>query len=372
MAIPPGTLNDIITKVRRLTRSPSTAQISDNDIIDYVNTFVVYDFPEHLRTFNLRQTFSWTCNPYQDTYPTDIVGGALNQLNNFKNLYISVHPPLYIAGYQQMYTQSREQFFGIYPKVQSVSASGFIGDGVTTTFSGVLNTSQSIVPPGLTLSNSVLQFHCLFDSIATDGTALAMVDVPLINPINKQFMPQGNLYSKGAEPTLPANYPTVLDPNNNIDYITGAYTVTFQTIGATAPGANQPITTQYVSTALGIPQAMCFYDNTFILRPVPDQPYEINFEVYARPLPLDEVNFQIPELEEWWQLIAIGSAIKIFQDRMDMDSVALITPEYRNQMNLCNRRNIVQYTNERTSTIYTEQTQFGIQNNGFGFGGGQF
>lgn len=367
-----ATITDIITKVRRLTRSPSVNQISDAEIINYANTFLVYDFPEHLRTFNLRDTFTWTCNPYQDTYPTDIVGGALNQLNNFKNLYISVHPPVYIAGYQQFYTQSREQFFGIYPKLQSVAASGFIGDGVTVTFSGVLNTSQSIVPPGLTLSNSVLQFHCLFSSIATGGSSLAMVDVPLIDTTNMQFLPQGNLYPAGAQPTLPANYPTVLDPNNNINYITGAYTVTFQQIGNVAPGANQPITTQYVSTALGIPQALCFYDNTFIIRPVPDQPYDINFEVYRRPFELNEVNFTIPELEEWWQLIAYGAAKKVFEDRMDLDSVALILPEYTKQMNLVNRRTVVQNTNDRTATIYTENTQGSGWGTGAGWGTGGF
>jgi hypothetical protein len=51
-----------------------------------------------------------------------------------------------------------------------------------------------------------------------------------------------------------------------------------------------------------------------------------------------------------------------------MDSVALILPEYRNQMNLCNRRNLVQYTNERTATIYTEQTN--LTSGGWGWGSG--
>jgi len=50
------------------------------------------------------------------------------------------------------------------------------------------------------------------------------------------------------------------------------------------------------------------------------------------------------------------AAIKIFQDRMDMDSVQLIMPERRNQMNLCNRRTLVQLSNERTASIYAEQT----------------
>ena len=71
---PPGnTLQDIQIKVRRLTRSPSSAQLSDDDLNNYINTFVVYDFPEHLRMFNLRTTFTFICNAFQDEYNTDTV-----------------------------------------------------------------------------------------------------------------------------------------------------------------------------------------------------------------------------------------------------------------------------------------------------------
>ena len=47
-------LNTIRLKVRRLTARPSPNQISDQEIDDYINTFYVYDFPEHLRMLNLK------------------------------------------------------------------------------------------------------------------------------------------------------------------------------------------------------------------------------------------------------------------------------------------------------------------------------
>ena len=361
-------LTAIMTKVRRLTRTPSSAQLSDADLIEYINTFTVYDFPEQLRTFNLRDTFSWTCNPFQDEYPIDVVGGAGNQLNNFKNLYISIHPPLYIAGFQQMYTQSREQFFGIYPQVRSIASIGVFGDGVTTQFTGTINANQAIIAPGQVTNASLLQRKVLFSSLDSNGLSLAMVDVPLVDPITLQFLPNGNLFPSDAFPTNVLQYPTVIDPTNTINYVTGQFTVTF----ATAPANMAPINSQTVPTALGIPQSMLFYDNLFTLRPVPDQPYTINFEVYRRPFSLDTNLNPNPELEEYWQLISYGAARKILQDRVDIDTLPILEPEFREQMRLCLRRNIVQYTNERTATIYTEQTQFGIQNNGFGFGGGQF
>jgi hypothetical protein len=114
-----------------------------------------------------------------------------------------------------------------------------------------------------------------------------------------------------------------------------------------------------------------FYDNKFVLRPVPDQPYQINFEAYVRPTYLMAEN-QVPQLEEWWQYIAYGAAKKIFEDRMDLESVALILPEYKKQETLCLRRTIVQYTNERTATIYTQQTGYNSGFGGWGWGGSNF
>ena len=102
----PPTLTQIQTKVRRLTRSPSTAQLTDADLNNYINTFVVYDFPENLRTFNLSTEFSFYTNPGQDVYNTDIAsfggpGGAINNpLYNFQNKYLTVHDPIYIAGFR--------------------------------------------------------------------------------------------------------------------------------------------------------------------------------------------------------------------------------------------------------------------------------
>lgn len=74
-----STLAAIQTKVRRLTRTPSTAQLSVADLNEYINTFILYDFPEHLRLFDLRTTFTFTTQPFQDTYPTDVAsfGGCV-------------------------------------------------------------------------------------------------------------------------------------------------------------------------------------------------------------------------------------------------------------------------------------------------------
>jgi len=370
---PASNLQAIRTKVRRLTRNMSESQLATTDIDNYINTFVLYDFPEHLRTFNLRTSFNFWANPFQDTYPTDtlsfgdpVVNPTIqnNPLYNFQNTYLTVHPPVFIAGFQAFYTQSREQMYGVYPIVNSIVSIGPAGDGVTTVFTGVINSQQAIVPGNFVQTVCLLQNNVLFSSVDLNGNGLTLVDVPVIVPSTGNPSINGNLYIPGFQPVTP---PTVITPGNTINYVTGKFTITFPF----APGSGVPINSQTVPQIVAMPQALLYYNNKFTLRPVPDQPYQVNFEVYVRPTALLNMQ-QTPDLEEYWQYISYGAAKKIFEDRMDLDSVALIMPEFKKQEALMIRRSIVQYTNERSATIYTEQTSFGPGSGAWGWGGGPF
>lgn len=333
-----STLNKIIIKIRRLTRSMSEDQLSNDEIINYVNTFILYDFPEHLRLQTLRSTFTFYASPNIDVYDTNTTD-PLNPLFNFKNKYISVHTPIYIAGYQSMFSQSREQFFAIYPMVNSILSIGTAGDGVTTAYSGTI----ANIP--------FLQNNVLFSSVDINGNALAVIDQPLSS--TKGVLINANDGSLAG--FLPA-----------INYVTGEFDFTFPT----APASGQAINSQTVPYVASQSQALLFYDTKFTLRPVPDQPYRVDMEVYLRPDELLDQDQQ-PLLSEWWQYIAYGAAKKVFEDRMDPESVQTIFPEFMKQQNLINRRTIVQQTGERTSTIYTENTAGGY-GPGWWSGGGSF
>jgi hypothetical protein len=343
-----STLLAIQTKARRLTRSPSQAQLSDNDLNEYINTFIAYDLPEHLRLFNLRETFTFFTQPNIDTYSTTTTNPN-DPFFNFKNQYISVHEPAYIAGYPALFSQSREYFYGIYPILNSIASIGTSGDGITTRFTGTVNNANGPLP---NISNTpILQNQVLFSSIDVNNNALAMEDYPLSSGF-------GNLVPYNAAP------PIGFDPNNNINYITGQFVVTFPA----PPFSGAPINSETVPYVPGIPQALCYFDDTFILRPVPDQSYRVNVEVYVRPTQLIVQN-QSPDLEQWWQYIAYGAAKKIFEDRMDIDSVQLIMPEFKTQEMLVLRQTIVQYTKDRVGTIYEDSVGFGGNGN-WGWGGG--
>jgi hypothetical protein len=387
---PGNTLTAIQQKVRRLTRSPSEQILTTDDLNNYINTCVLYDFPAHLRTFQLRQPFTFTCNPLQDTYYTDIqsFGGAtnagLNQLYNFQNLYLAIHKPVFVAGYETSYTQDRAEFYANYPINQFIQNIGVTGNGVQTRFSGTIQfggTNNSIISNA---SLSLLKRNVLFSSVDLNGNGLAMIDIPCLDFTTGVETIYGNLYISGQQPTTPAAPPVGLGPvqpplikspyltstqpvdlNNYINYQTGQFVVTFPS----APAQGQQINSQTVPTIPSRPFMMMYYNNTITLRPVPDQPYVINFEVDARPTQLFQQN-SVPQLEELWQFLSYLCAKKIFEDRMDMESVAMILPELQAQENMCLRRTLVQLANTRTETIYVGNTGDGNTfNQGWGYGG---
>lgn len=351
MATATSNLETIQQKVRRLTRSLSTAQLSDADLNQYINTFVLYDFPEHLKLFNLKTTFEFFTEPYVDVYA--VSSSSSSPLYDFNNKYTNFMPPAYIAGYNAWWVQSKEQFYNVYPKLNSIDSINSSGDGVTTSFSGTVGVVQNT---GTSSTSVLIRNNVLFSSVDASGNSLAMIDEPVSPTI-------GNLYVPGA---TPPTYGDAQDATNYINYTTGQFVVTF----SAAPASGQAVDYQVVATQTSLPQAILFYDGKFTVRPVPDQAYRIQIEAFAQPSELLSSG-QDPKLSEWWQYIAYGASKKIFEDRMDIESVQMIMPEFKKQEGLINRRTIVQQTNQRTATIYESNTSGGY-GPGWGSGGGQF
>ena len=333
-----STLTKIITKVRSLTRSPSINQISDSQITDYVNTFVLYDFPLRLRTFSLRKNLTFYTQPYVDVYEQNTVN-QYDPLYNFKNKYISIKPPVYVSGQEIFYTQSEDQFYRLYPKItNSIQVS--TGDGIITQFSGTIT--------GVPFYRNTV----IFSSIDNNNEGTTVVDQPKYSPTTGYPLDDGDL----VEP----NYASI--DRGDINYITGVYTVSFPT----APASGQPIYLQCVQYAVNVPQAMLYFDSKFVIRPVPDKAYAIQLDVMQRPSELISAG-DMPEFSELWQYIAYGAAKKVLEDRMDPESVQIIMPEFDKQEKLCLSRTYDQQKNERSSTIYTDQTEALVS--GWGRGG---
>ena len=321
-------LETIRTKIRRLTRSPSAAQITNDQIDEYVNTFVLYDIPEHLRLFSLHTTLTFYTQPYVDTYQTNTVL-ATDPMYNFKDKYTTVNPPMYVAGYYMAFSQSQDEFRASYPNINSVQSIGTTGNGVTTNYTGTLS------------AKPILQSEVLFTSIDSDNKGIVLKDIPREDVATGLPTQIGDLVT-----------PDAAFSRGEINYVTGVYDITFPT----PPANGAAIYSQTVPYQAARPSMVLYYDNKFTMRPVPDKAYKVTVEAYVRPTAL--IDGADPELEQWHQYISYGAAKKVLEDRMDMESVQMIMPEFKEQERLVLRRTLVQQSNERTQTIYSGNSDY--------------
>lgn len=323
-----STLQAIRTKIRRLTRSPSASQITDAQIDEYVNTFILYDFPENLRLFSFRTVLTFYTQPNVDVYQTNTTDPN-DPLFDFKNKYVAIHPPVFLAGIQGFFTQWRDVFYGYWPQTNTIADTQLRGDGVTTAFNGTV------------VAKPMLQNNVNFNAVDATGESMVLTDNPVSNTIGALGLPN-------APQTLPS-------PFGQINYVTGAFSVNFPN-----PPANAAtIYVENIAYQPGKPLAILYYDDKFTIRPVPDKTYAIQIEADIRPTELLNAA-QEPQKEQFWQYIAYGAAIKIFQDRMDMDSVQMVMPEFNKQERLVLRTSLAQQANDRTVTIYTQGKNYGF------------
>lgn len=361
-------------KVRNVTGTSSPNELSDTEIDFYINTYLVYDFPEHLRLKTLHTNYVFFTQPNIDKYDFPV------------EQFISVQKPVYCAGYELEYMQRQDYFYNLWPKINFLQQVG-TGDGVTIApvLSNLTNlpalrgcVSLSTVIGGQSISfldNSDGVFES--SGIVIIGITQAANAVITLNTVNHPFAVTDTVFVRnvigmtqinggpytvtavsGANITLNINSTgfseyeaggTLIKQAGTINYITGAITLNW----GTAPDSGAAIQAQYVPYVASRPRTVLFFHNQFIFRPVPDQAYKVETEVFQVPSELLDSN-QLPELRQWWQLIALGASLKIFEDTQNMDDYRNVLPLYQQQETLVNRRTIKQQTSERAPTPYME------------------
>jgi len=322
-----STLEAIRTKVRRLTRSPSTSQITDNEIDEYVNTFVLYDFPEYIKSSSLRENFIFYTRSNTGEYSTNTTNPD-DPLYNFKNIYQTFSSPTYCDGHRMMFSQSQEEFRSLYSNSLELTQVG-TGDGVTVTFSGTLS-GFPVVPGNVVVS-----------SIAADGSPLSLYDKQVLN------------IASG----IPSIYGDLIETNSTLtagtmNYTNGVYIFVF----SVAPGAGEKVNFHTSTYKPARPNTIFYFNDTFHVRPIPDQVYKISVEASKRPSEL--LAGKSPELEQYWEYISYGASKKLLEDRMDLESVALLMPEFKQQELLVNRRSIDQKARGKIKTFFNSGSIF--------------
>lgn len=376
-------LKDSIAKARRLTGSTNNFQITDSQIVTYMNSFYSYDLPSKFRSLKLKDFYTFTTNVGQATYPFN------------SELYTTVDQPCYVDKRETKFYTDPWQFYGVNFNWQQIDTFA-TGNGTTGPYSG-FTIASPLIPsvnndPGPltnTFSNPTLQGGAnLSFPMGRIQNILISANAFSANGIgNTQCVTddgQGNLIQifqtsslvgqeqksqygwtyyrqyASATPTAPGGAV--------INYQTGQ--ISGLTFAEPIPSGT-PITIAYNPKQFSIPLSILFYQNSFTLAPVPDQGYTVELTCYRQPIKalISASQTGNPELSEWWEILAVGAAKKIFEDRLDSDGVIYIDKMLKERYDIIETRTYAQLGQTRIYTIYTDQVTYNYANNGFGVGG---
>lgn len=348
----------IIGKIRRLTGSADALQLPDeavsgNDnsvgIKDYINSFYSYDLPAQFRSLKLKDKYTFNTTYGVDTY----------QFNSEQ--YTTVEMPCYCMKREIKLFQDPWNFYGVNYNWQFQTNFAF-GDGGTGPYSGN-TTATPIIRSVNNNPNTAATFNVPGSSQGYAGYKAGRVQNILItaNVANGSTM---NVTDDGSGNLIGDCI------SGAINYSTGAIS---NLVFSLSIPSGTAIQIQYNPVQPSIPLSILFFQNQFVLRPVPDRGYTIELMAYRQPtqaLLTLGAKTGTPELSEWWELIAFGAAKKIYEDRLDMDGVAMMDKALRERYELAYTRTYAQLGKQRIGTIYSDQLTNNYGSNGFGSGVG--
>lgn len=357
-------LNRLRYAIRKITGKYDITQLPDTSsgeitmsnpagIDDYINDFYLYDFPEHLRTLKLRDFYTFTTVPNCGTYSVP------------QNV-LEVFPPIYIDNYQGVWHQYPNDFYAIWPEFNTIEQNLFTPDGVTTSFTFQL--SKSPVKQGTVVIGLQPNLDGPFPTPSPALETFTDTDqpIPLDVPTDQFFVSPGTLTGNQGGTGV-------------VDYLNGNVTITY----AVAPPVGANSSCHYNAYVASRPRDALFYQQQIILRPVPNDTYQIKIMAYMMPTTVisaatnagernslyvdpntNEVTVQgfsgqsslptdLPQFNEWWQVIAYGAALKIFIEDGEHDEWAKYKGYFEEQKLLAQRKALRQLAQQRIPTQYS-------------------
>jgi hypothetical protein len=360
-------LSDALAKARRLTGSNNSFQVTDQYIFQCMTSFYKYDLPAKFRSLKLKDIYTFTTNVGQDTYPFN------------SELYMTVDQPCYCAKREIKLFTDPWNFYGVNYNWQQIDTFTY-GNGTSGPYSG--NTTafpfvasfnndpgqlgaQNLYFPQGRVQNILISANVIgtngvgvTQNVTDDGQGNLIQIFQTSGPAQQQEY-GWSYYQQYASstPTIPGNA--------TINYSTGA--ITGLTFAQTIPDGTA-ITVAYNPKTLSIPLSIMFYQNQFTMAPVPDAGYTVELTCYRQPIQalLAQSQTGNPELSEWWEILSVGAAKKMFEDRFDDDGVMFIDKMLKERYDVIESRTYAQIGQQRIQTLYTDQLNYNYSNGGFG------
>lgn len=393
-------LSDIITYVRRIIKSPSNTQITDNLIVDYINRFWLMDVSARMQLFDLKTKYQFQTIPGIDQYNMPLyetqTSSIQSPIASFP-VYQGFLGPCFCNGIQTPFYTERNAFYNLWPDFLQPLAQVATGDGITQTFqmsipfapaipghldiTGVMayiNDGNSYQDPIFTTSFPLdvsgniniptTDFYpaVYFTYTNANGSNTVISDSGFFLSSNTDSDLYGLLMASGSAPTgnLPLSSNTYSSTQNTVNYNTGVANVTFPS----APPAGTPIQAQCYFYEQGLPRAVLFYNNCIKIRNPPNTQYLMELDAYLTPAAFLNSANAIP-FAYMAEYLARGAARKILSDTGDVEQFSFYEPLFIEQERLVWKRSQRQFTSTRTDTIFSNLGYQANSNNIGGAGG---
>ncbi len=414
MTISPAdsTMVAIRKKIRRLTASAGESSLKTADIDQYVNTYYSQDFPYSIKLDQMRSIYTFFTEPYRDRYPLDvnynqgvrapvyfegIQGNFTKDRQQFNTLWprfptkfqntpnvdvngtivniILSNPITMIASTvglsngDQIIIENVQGTTELNGNTYTVgSVNHLINVFVLVGINGTVGFSPYVYRTGTwsffaqqeifyNVPGPFLTHEVVIGGTDQNGNPISINDngygvLQLMQPNPVTSVPAQN-----TNPALPGMYnvnlnnPGLNNPTDigTVNYVTGDIEFTLP-LGIFVESGTQ-ITTWVSQYQTGRPYSLLFWNNEFVVRPVPKLIHKVEIETYLTPVQFLETT-DSPILQQWWQLIAIGAAIKVLEDRQDMDGVQNLSVLFDRQEALVLERQGIEEIFQPTPTMF--------------------
>lgn len=399
-------LQDIITYVRRIVKTPSNAQITDDLIVDYINRFWLMDVDARIQLFDLKTKYQFMTVPGVDQYNMPLYtiqnSGGTFQIGPFP-VYQGFMGPVFVNGIEIPFHTERAIYNNIWPEYIPQTTQVGTGDGTNGPYTFNLpfltNSGTPAFPP---YNSAILRGHVDITGIIAFLNGGGAGDPPLTNDgalipsipttsvdskvyfsatdVNEanvvvqdsgQFFDTDNncglLMQPGDAPfgnaTLPNGYTA---SQNCINYISGVASNVYFPVAI--PSGN-PIYSSTVFYQLGLPRSVLFFNNVITLRAPPDRQYIVELDAYLSPAAFLNTADAVP-FAYMSEYLARGAARKILSDLGDVEQFNFYEPLFQEQELLVWKRSERIKTSTRTQTIYSAGlgSKYGALGSGSGIG----
>jgi len=386
-------LSDVITYVRRLIKSPSNADITDDLIIDYINRFYITDVDARIQLFDLKTKYGFWAVPGVTSYNMPLYGinSYVPQLEQAGSgtqpiapypVYQGFMDPAYVNGIQVPFYTDRSTFFKVWtPYVQQLQPAG-TGDGTASytlslpffpaiqghiDMNGIIASGSKLDPIVGAVLNDIGNGPSFVQSAPPITSLYPGVSVVASDANNQQYVvTDSGQFSSSNQQVGFLQYAQPggnIIPAGNVNYQTGVVEVVFP---ANIADGNEIQTNCYFYEP-GIPRAALFQDNQIVIMPVPNVSYYVELDAYLSPAAFLNSAAALP-FAYMSEYIARGAARKILSDTGDIEQFQFYEPLFKEQEILVWKRSQRQITSTRTGTIFSD-LQSQNTSNSYGIGG---